>query len=239
MYAERASPFTFAGPKRIHQPGVRLEDLPPIDVILISHNHYDHLDTETLTKIVNQQDFAPKILTGLGNSALLNEIGLKNHNELNWNGSVKLDGINFTFTKCRHRSGRGITDQMQTLWGSFVIEAPSGNIYFAGDTGYDDHFTATKEKFGGFALSILPIGAYEPRWFMKDVHLNPAEAVQAHLDLNSERSMAIHFGTFQLTLESVEQPVIDLKAALATNQVSEENFLVLKPGATRVIALEK
>ena len=103
---------------------------------------------------------------------------------------------------------------MQTLWGSFEIEAPSGNIYFAGATGYDDHFEAARDWFGKFALSILPIGAYEPLWFMKDVHLNPSEAVQAHLDLNSEQSVAIHFGTFQLTLESVDRPETDLKVAL-------------------------
>lgn len=235
IYAERASPLSFAGPKRIHKPGIRLEDLPPIDVILISHNHYDHLDIETLTELVGRQLKAPRILTGLGNSSLLDEVSLSNHAELNWNDSEANGDINFTFTECRHRSGRGITDQMQTLWGSFVIEAPSGNIYFAGDTGYDGHFKAARDKFGGFALSILPIGAYEPRWFMKDVHLNPEEAVQAHLDLNSEQSVAIHFGTFQLTLESVDQPETDLKAALTEKQINEDRFLALKPGDTRVI----
>jgi L-ascorbate metabolism protein UlaG (beta-lactamase superfamily) len=235
VYAERASPFSFAGPKRIHQPGIRLEDLPPIDVILISHNHYDHLDTETLTQLVGRQQNPPRILTGLGNSALLDRVNLSNHAELNWNDSEANGDINFTFTECRHRSGRGITDQMKTLWGSFVIEAPSGNIYFAGDTGYDGHFKAAQAKYGGFALSILPIGAYEPRWFMKDVHLNPAEAVQAHLDLNSEQSLSIHFGTFQLTLESIDQPVKDLKAALIEKQLSEKSFLTLQPGDTRVI----
>ncbi len=238
IYAERASPFRFAGPKRVHQPGIRLEDLPPIDIILISHNHYDHLDTDSLTRLVNQQSYAPRILTGLGNSALLDKIGLVNHRELNWNDSEQFKGTKITFTESRHRSGRGLTDQMQTLWGSFVIETTSGNVYFAGDTGYDKHFKAAKEKFGAFALSIIPIGAYEPRWFMKDVHLNPAEAVQAHLDLNSELSLAVHFGTFQLTLEAIEQPVIDLAKALKANHLDEQHFITLKPGATHVVRPE-
>lgn len=235
IYAERASPFRFAGPKRVHQPGIKLEDLPPIDIILISHNHYDHLDTETLTQLVSQQSDPPRILTGLGNSALLDKIGLDNHRELNWNGSELFKGTKITFTESRHRSGRGLTDQMETLWGSFVIETPAGNIYFAGDTGYANHFKAAKEKFGEFALSIIPIGAYEPRWFMKDVHLNPSEAVQAHVDLNSKVSLAIHFGTFQLTLESIEQPIKDLAIALKEHRLSEQSFLTLKPGATHVV----
>jgi len=235
VYSERASPFSFVGPKRIHQPGIRMEDLPPIDVILISHNHYDHLDTATLTKLVSMQSSPPRILTGLGNKALLDDIGLSNSHELSWEEAESIRGTTFTFSESRHRSGRGLSDQMRTLWGSFVIETPSGNIYFAGDTGYDQHFRAAKEKFGGFVLSILPIGAYEPRWFMKDVHLNPHEAVQAHSDLNSNLSVAIHFGTFQLTLEGVDQPVTDLKAALKKQQFDEDRFLILQPGDSRLI----
>jgi L-ascorbate metabolism protein UlaG (beta-lactamase superfamily) len=125
---------------------------------------------------------------------------------------------------------------MRTLWGSFVIETSEGNIYFAGDTGYSPHFKEQGERFGSFALSILPIGAYEPRWFMKDIHLNPKEAVQAHVDLHSEQSLGMHFGVFQLTWEPVNQPVIDLNAALKAHRIDARRFWALEPGQARVVA---
>jgi len=202
IYAERASPFTWAGPRRVHGPGIELADLPDIDVILISHNHYDHLDIATLQALLARQQKKPLILAGLGNGLLFAESGLHHFRDMQWDDAVEEQGLKFTFVECRHRSGRGISDQMKTLWGSFVIETPEGNIYFAGDTGFSPHFKAQGERFGQFEIALLPIGAYEPRWFMADVHLNPEEAVQAHMDLNARRSLAIHFGTFQLTYEA-------------------------------------
>ena len=236
IWSQRASPVTFAGPKRIRPPGVSISDLPEIDLILISHNHYDHLDTETLKQLRQRQDKAPVIVSGLGNAALLADLGYEKAVELDWNASTAVENSTVHFVECQHRSARGLFDQMRTLWGSFVVETSEGNIYFAGDTGYSPHFKEQGERFGSFALSILPIGAYEPRWFMKDIHLNPEEAVQAHIDLNSEQSLGMHFGVFQLTWEPVDQPVIDLNASLEANRIDAERFWALEPGQARVIA---
>jgi L-ascorbate metabolism protein UlaG (beta-lactamase superfamily) len=235
VYSERVSPMQWAGPKRVHAPGVALQDLPPIDVILISHNHYDHLDEATLRLLLEAQDKPPLLLAGLGNSKLLAQLGSSDQRDLDWEDGAHYEGIEFVFTECRHRSGRGLSDQMKTLWGSFVIKTSEGNLYFAGDTGYSPHLQATGDRHGPFALSLLPIGAYEPRWFMKDVHLNPEEAVKAHRELRSEFSIGIHFGTFQLTYESIEQPVIDLSVALQEQRISESEFEVMSPGETLMV----
>jgi L-ascorbate metabolism protein UlaG (beta-lactamase superfamily) len=176
------------------------------------------------------------IVSGLGNAALLADLGYEKAVELDWNASTVVENSTVHFVECQHRSARGLFDQMRTLWGSFVVETSEGNIYFAGDTGYSPHFKEQGERFGSFALSILPIGAYEPRWFMKDIHLNPEEAVQAHMDLNSQQSLGMHFGVFQLTWEPVDQPVIDLNASLEANRIDAERFWALEPGQARVIA---
>ena len=239
VYSERASPVSFAGPKRVHRPGVSMSDLPHIDAVLISHNHYDHLDARTLVELaVRQPDSQPLYIAGLGNRALLENLGLENVIELDWNGRASLGDVIFHFTECRHRSGRGMTDHFKTLWGSFAIETRQGNIYFAGDTGYGPHFTEAAERFGSFELALLPIGAYEPRDFMAPVHLNPAEAVQAHLDLEANQSIGIHYGTFQLTWEGIDQPLLDLAAALDQTDLGETHFDTLKVGETRVFATD-
>ena len=232
IYSKRASPFQWAGPKRVHSPGVRFEDLPPIDVVLISHNHYDHMDEATLKRFASDQA-QPLVLAGLGNGELLDDWQLNNHKDMDWEDHVTHRGVEFVFTECRHRSGRGAADQMKTLWGSFVIKSSVGNIYFAGDSGYSPHFKETGDKHGPFELSLLPIGAYEPRWFMRDVHVDPAEAVMAHRDLRSKFSVGMHFGTFQLTYEPIDQPVIDLELALQQQNVDAASFITLEPGDTR------
>ena len=235
IYSERASPFQWAGPKRIRDPGIAMKDLPNIDVILVSHNHYDHLDVDTLKQLTARQETPPLVLSGLGVGELFSKIGISNYVDMQWGQSEHYQDLEFAFVECRHRSGRGLTDQMKTLWGSFVIKSSAGNIYFAGDTGYGPHLKEHGEAYGPFALSILPIGAYEPRWFMKDVHLNPAEAVMAHKDLNSEQSLSIHFGVFQLTYEAMDSPAADLKAALDARGVDTADFWTLEPGEARTI----
>lgn len=239
IFSERASPFSFAGPRRVHAPGIALVDLPDIDVILISHNHYDHLDLDSLQSITAQQvsrgSGPPLILAGLGNGQLLTNEGLPHHQEMNWDDASDLFGMKFHFTECRHRSGRGIADQDKTLWGSFVIESKAGNVYFAGDTGYDKHFAEAAHRFGEFELAMLPIGAYEPRWFMAEIHMNPVEAVQAHQDLNARQSIGMHYGTFQLTFESVDQPLVDLDIAMQEAKLPRESFWTFLPGQSRRI----
>ncbi len=235
IYSRRASPSQVVGPARVHQPGIAFEDLPPIDVILISHNHYDHLDEGTLRRFADMER-QPLILAGLGNGALFEEFGLTQYRDLDWEDSIDFGGVRFTFTEVRHRSGRGLTDQMKTLWGGFAIHSASGSVYFGGDSGYGAHFKATGDKHGPFSVALLPIGAYEPRWFMADVHVNPREAVQAHLDLRAQRSIGMHFGTFQLTYEAIDQPVTDLVAARAELGLSDSAFIVLQPGDSQLIA---
>lgn len=236
VYSTRVSPVSFAGPKRVHQPGIALEDLPPIDVILISHNHYDHLDIHTLQQLsARQPGNEPVVVTGLGNRQLIADQGYPEVVELNWDQSHQMGDFEIVFVECRHRSGRGLTDHFKTLWGSFVVKTPRGNIYFAGDTAYGPHFKEAGDRYGPFTLAMLPIGAYEPRWFMKNVHTNPAEAVQAHLDLRSEQSIGMHFGAFQLTYEARDQPEIDLTQALQKHQLDPADFWTMEVGETRLV----
>ena len=204
IYAQRSSPVTWAGPKRVRAPGVAFDDLPPIDVVVISHNHYDHLDLETLKKL-NLRDH-PLFLVGMKNGDLLKSEGIENFKELNWWEKVEYNNLVITFVPSQHWSARGIFDRKETLWGGYDISDRKSNIYFAGDTGYGKFFKEIKEKMGRPVLSFLPIGAYAPRWFMKNHHLDPADAIMAHNDLKSFNSVGIHFETFQLTDEAFNEP---------------------------------
>jgi L-ascorbate metabolism protein UlaG (beta-lactamase superfamily) len=205
IYSERASPVSFAGPKRVRPPAVSFDHLPHIDVVIISHDHYDHLDISTL-KMLEQRD-KPLFLVGLKNLSLLKSIGLSNVIELDWWQSHTHKEVEFHFTPAQHFSGRGLFDRMETLWGSYVIKTKKFKIYFAGDTGYGPHFSAIREKFGPMDLSFIPIGAYAPRWFMAPVHTNPEEALQAHDELESRMSIGIHYATFSgLTDEGIYEP---------------------------------
>ena len=238
VWSKRVSPVTFAGPKRVRAPGITLDALPEIDLILISHNHYDHLDSKSLRAIIGQQRREPVIVTGLGNASLLRKLGYPNAVELDWGESREVGDSTVHFVECQHRSGRGVLDQMKTLWGSFVLETPQGNLYFAGDTGYSPHFREQGERWGPFTLTLLPIGAYQPRWFMKDIHLNPEEAVRAHQDLGSRQSLGIHFGVFQLTWEAIDDPLKDLATALTDQGLPADTFWVLEPGAAATLSGE-
>jgi L-ascorbate metabolism protein UlaG (beta-lactamase superfamily) len=205
-------------------------------VVLVSHNHYDHLDIKTLAAIAARH--APKILVPLGNRALLERRGIGNVTELDWWDGVTLaPGSAITFAPSQHFAARGLFDRNRTLWGSFLVEHHGAKVYFGGDSAYANVFREIRERLGAPDLAFLPIGAYEPRWFMKAVHMNPQEAVQAHLDLQAKQSMAIHFGTFQLTEETPQQAVAALHQALETLRVPPGAFVVLREGQTETFRL--
>jgi L-ascorbate metabolism protein UlaG (beta-lactamase superfamily) len=217
--------------KTVTNPGMTVAGLPRIDVILISHNHYDHLDLKSIHAIVNQQtDSAPMVLVGLGVGNLLKREGITSVTELDWDQSVTVKDTKFIFLEAIHTSRRGLGDTDKTLWGSFLIDSPEGRIFFAGDTAYGKHFERLYEKYGAPKLSLLPIGAYAPRWFMYRMHMNPDEAVLAHIDLHSEHSIAIHFGLIDNAAESYTAPVTDLARARNVHGVPEANFVAPRIG---------
>jgi L-ascorbate metabolism protein UlaG (beta-lactamase superfamily) len=220
IWSERASPVSFAGPRRVRAPAVAFEDLPDISAILLSHNHYDHCDLPTLARLEGR--FHPLVVTPIGNRALLESAGMRRVLELDWWQQSALASV--TLTPAQHFASRNMFDRNRALWGGFVIEVVGARIWFAGDSGYGPHFKEIGTRLGPVDLAMIPIGAYEPRWFMKDIHMNPAEAVQAHLDVASRRSVAMHFGTFQLTPEGIDAPVAALAEALRERGVPPEQF---------------
>jgi len=222
VYSERASPVSFAGPRRVRAPGVRFDDLPAISLVLLSHNHYDHCDLATLRAL--DRRFQPRLVAPVGNGRLLRSAGIRQVEEIDWWQSASAAPLPVTLTPAQHFSARSMLDRNRALWGGFLIAAGSRRILFAGDSGYGPHFREVAARLGPFDLALLPIGAYEPRWFMKDIHMNPAEAVQAHLDLAARRSLAMHFGTFQLTPEGIDEPVRELAKALRERSVPAEQF---------------
>jgi len=229
IWSSRCSPVSWAGPERVHEPGIKIEDLPSIDAVVISHDHYDHLDLPTLKDLESR--FQPIFFAGLGTQALLKDAGLSKVEEMDWWETFELiPELKLVFLPAQHWGRRSLSDTNTRLWGSYALLSNSGNIYFAGDTGYSAHFKDIAEKYAPFRLALIPIGAYEPRWFMKNMHLNPADAVQAHLDLRSRISVGVHFGTFQLTDEAIDEPVKALKRARIDREVPEEAFRALNPG---------
>lgn len=227
VWSTRASPVSFAGPKRVHPPGIEFENLPKIDIVVISHNHYDHMDADTIKML--EKKFAPHFITPLANIEKMKSFGATTVTELDWWESININpAFKITLTPAKHWSSRSLWDKREALWGSFFIEGAIEKIYFAGDTGYGPHFAETYKRLGAPTLSLLPIGAYQPRWFMKDNHMNPEEAVLAHSDLQSKLSIAMHFGTFQLTDEGINTPTQDLQIALEKLKI--QNFRVMIPG---------
>jgi L-ascorbate metabolism protein UlaG (beta-lactamase superfamily) len=228
IYSERSSPVSFAGPRRARAPGVRFDDLPAISLVLLSHNHYDHCDLRTLRRI--ERRFHPPAVTPLGNGRLLRAAGFDHVEELDWFETASHAPVPITVTPAQHFSARGPFDRNRALWGGFLIEAGGRRILHAGDSGYGPHFREIGPRLSPIDLALMPIGAYEPRWFMKDIHMNPAEAVQAHLDLGARQSIAMHYGTFQLTPEGIDEPVRELAKALREAGVPAEQFRAIDVG---------
>lgn len=233
VWSERVSPFSWSGPKRQRRPGIKFEDLPKIDIILLSHNHYDHLDLPTLKSLSRIHN--PRIVTSLGISAYLKRHGMQNSVDMDWWDELALDEIvRVQSVPAQHFSARGTVDRNKTLWCGFVIKQKTGNIYFAGDTAYNSKtFKEIGQRCSPIALSLIPIGAYQPIWFMSPVHCSPAEAVKIHQEVQSKKSIATHFGTFMLGDESPQDAVRDLKSALTSEKISEDDFVVMKEGESR------
>lgn len=229
VWSERVSPVSFAGPRRHRRPGLRFEDLPPLDAVLVSHNHYDHMDVATLARL--RRDRRAPVFVGLGNAAFLAGRGVRGAHDLEWWDSVSLPGgVSLTAVPARHFSSRSPFDRDRTLWCGFVVAGPSGAVYFAGDTGWGSHFAEIHRRFPAIRLALLPIGAYRPRWFMASAHIDPEEAVQAHEILRAGMSVAVHFGTFAQADDGEREPLDALQAALDRRGQDRPRFVALDNG---------
>jgi L-ascorbate metabolism protein UlaG (beta-lactamase superfamily) len=222
VWSDRCSPVSWAGPRRVRPPALEWDRLPRIDIALVSHNHYDHLDIETLRRLEARDQ--PSIITGLGNRAFLAAHGLHRVVELDWWDERRVRDVRVGFTPAVHWSNRGGWGLNETLWGGFQLAAGPHSIFFAGDTGYGGHFSEIRRRLGAPSLALLPIGAYEPQWFMRALHMHPQDAVRAHHDLGSKRSLGMHFGTWQLTDEGIDHPLDALAAARTAAGISEGDF---------------
>jgi N-acyl-phosphatidylethanolamine-hydrolysing phospholipase D len=240
VFSERASPLPLAGPKRAQPPGIALADLPAIDIVVISHNHYDHLDRASVVELNERSQGRTLFLVPLGLKPWFEQQGIRNVVELDWWDRHVVEGVEFHLVPVQHWSQRTTNDRNKTLWGGWAVFAPNLRWYFSGDAGYSRDFADTREKLAShagdgalFDVALLAIGAYEPRWFMSQQHMNPPEAVQAHKDLGARRSIGVHWGTFALTDEPLDAPPRDLALARQAMGVSQEDFCVLKIGETR------
>jgi N-acyl-phosphatidylethanolamine-hydrolysing phospholipase D len=245
IFSERASPVQIFGPKRAQAPGVAMADLPNIDAVLISHNHYDHLDRASVALLDEKAKAAGKttlFMVPLGLKAWFNSIGIDSVVELDWWEHHALKGVEFHLTPVQHWSARSINDRSATLWGGWAVLGADFHWYYAGDTGYSRDFADTAKHFaprqtealgGGFDLALIPVGAYEPRWFMTQQHVNPMESVRIHQDVGAKRSIGVHWGTFQLTDEPLDQPPRDLAVARQAFGVKDVDFGVLAIGESR------
>ncbi len=230
---ERASPLSFAGPKRVVPPALTFAELPHIDAVVISHNHYDHLDRATVKRLAAQVGGSPHFYVPLKLRSWFVDQGIDNVSELDWWDEAAIAGLKLTLVPVQHWSSRTPWDRDKTLWGGWVIEQPGFRFFFAGDTGYSSDFKEIGRRFGHMDLAALPIGAYEPRWFMKIMHANPEEAVKIHRDLNARHSVGMHWGTFILTDETLYDPPIKLAEALRDANIPPEQFFIMKHGETR------
>lgn len=235
QFSQRASPVQWAGPKRKVPLPLAVAELPRIDLVVISHNHYDHLDRDSVRALNAQPDGPPLFAVPLGVERWMRAQGIENVRAFDWWQRIELPAapaVRLTFVPAHHWSGRTLWDRNQTLWGGWVVEAPAFSFYFAGDTGYSADFAEIGRRFGGFDLALIPVGAWEPRWFMREQHVNPAEAVQLHKDVRAKQSIGIHWGTFELTDEPLDAPLGELPAARQAAGVAPDDFVLLEHGQT-------
>lgn len=238
IWSLRASPFQWIGPKRMRPPGIRFEDLPDIDIVLISHNHYDHLDINTILKL--REKFDPKFITPLGVSPFLKKNGIDHTSEMDWWEQQEINQLlSVSAVPAQHFSGRGLSDRDKTLWCGYVLQTPSTTIYFAGDTGYDGFFKKIGSQFNPIDIALIPIGAYRPRWFMRPIHVNPEEAVFIHNDIGAKTSIGMHFGTFPLADDGMTEPRKDLEKAKKKHGLSDNEFVTIREGETHKVISQK
>jgi L-ascorbate metabolism protein UlaG (beta-lactamase superfamily) len=233
VFAERASPTQLAGPRRVRAPGIAFAALPKIDLVLLSHNHYDHLDLAAL-KALRRRFTGLPIVTGLGNADYFARRGVAGVVELDWWQTHRFGAAEITATPARHFAARTLRDRNRTLWCGFVLKLGGRAIYFAGDTGYTKYFREIGARLGAPDLALLPIGAYAPAWMMGSVHMNPSEAVRAMQDTGAKQAVGMHFGTFQLTAEPIDEPPLELARALDAAGVPRERFVTLDVGETAI-----
>lgn len=239
MWSDRASPVPWLGPRRWVPPGTPIETLPPIDLVLLSHNHYDHLDVRTVRALAARHPQAQWAVP-LGLAPFVRRLGVRSARELDWWESADLDGIRVASTPAQHFSARGFTDQRRTLWCGWSARIDDRALYFAGDTGYHPEFRDIAEHFGPFDLVILPIGAYEPWWFMRRVHMNPDDAVAAYRDLvagsgpaPAPAALGVHWGTFKLTDEPMDEPPALMRDRWRAGGLPADDLWILAHGETR------
>jgi len=232
VWSDRSSPVTFAGPRRVTAPGIALNDLPPIDVVLVSHNHYDHLDLASLRHIHDRHH--PAMFMPLGNDAIVRSaIADARISVGDWGSSIPIGpSATATLTRANHWSNRGLRDRRMALWAGFLVRTGRGSVWFAGDTGYGDGtiFRDIRSRYGVPDVALIPIGAYEPRWFMAAQHVDPQAAVRVFQDIGARRALGIHWGTFRLTDEGRESPRQELSEALARAGVDAGHFIAAEPG---------
>ncbi len=231
IWSERASPLEWAGPRRFGEPGIAFADLPPIDAVLVSHNHYDHMDLTTLARL--HRTHAPVFVVPLGNAAYLQRAGIENIVELDWWQQLSVGSVTIHAVPAKHWSRRGLFDTNHALWAGYYLTQPEASVFFAGDTGMSEHFAEIRQRLGAPDLALLPIGAYLPRWFMEPQHIDPAEAVRASDQLGARYGMAIHFGTFALGDDGQDQSVADLSTALASTFDATAEFWIPRQGESR------
>jgi N-acyl-phosphatidylethanolamine-hydrolysing phospholipase D len=239
IFTDRASPIPFAGPKRYVPHAMDYNNLPNVDIVIISHNHYDHLDTQTIETLAERsltQAKPTRFYVPLGLIPILSENGVAEQNihEMDWWDTSETAQYKIHALPSQHWSARGTGDRRETLWASWAIEISGRKIWFAGDTGYNNvQFKQIGEYLGKTDLAIIPIGAYEPRWFMQQYHVNPAEAIQIHKDVNSQYSIGMHWGTFPLTAELPMAPVLELEQQRVKKRVSAQEFDTMAIGESR------
>jgi L-ascorbate metabolism protein UlaG (beta-lactamase superfamily) len=229
VFSKRASPFSWAGPKRLIAPAISLEELPDIDVITVSHNHYDHLDIASL-KTLHKLNPKALFLVSKGDMDLLVRSGIKNVTEFLWWENIEVKNTLFTFTPNQHWSARGFRDRNKSLWGGWFMQSSNHTIYHAGDTGYSDDFKETRSRLGSPDFAMIPIGGYNPRWFMNYHHVNPSESIQIALDLGVSKSFGMHWGTFRLTDEDILEPAQLIDQELKKLNLADDFFRTVKPG---------